>query len=205
MRIAVLASGFGSNLQALIDQLHAPPEVPIEIGLVLSDRPKAYALERARKAGIPTAIVRFRDYSDRRAFDAAIAEQIERHGCELIVLAGFMRILGPEFVRRYAGRVLNIHPSLLPAFPGTHGIRDALEYGVKVTGVTVHFVEEEVDAGPVIAQVPVFVDPEDTEETLAEKIHAQEHRIYPQVVLAVAEGRVRVEGRRVFVEPEEIR
>lgn len=201
MKIAVFASGNGSNLQALIDTLHTSPQVDVEIVVVISDRKRAYALERARRASIPTKVVRVHDYPTRDAFDAAISQIVEAYKAELLVLAGFMRLFQPAFVRRYAGRIVNIHPTLLPAFPGTHGIRDALEYGVKVTGVTVHFVDEGMDTGPIIAQVPVFVEPDDTEETLAARIHAVEHRLYPEVVRAIAEGRVRREGRHVRLLP----
>jgi phosphoribosylglycinamide formyltransferase-1 len=201
MRIAVLASGNGSNLQALIDALHRAPDAPVEIVLVLSDRKSAYALERARQADIPTVVIRPRDFATREEFDEAIAREMEAHRVELIVLAGFLRIFQPPFVRRYFGRMVNVHPALLPSFPGMQGVRDALEYGVQVTGVSVHFVDEEVDAGPIIAQVPVCVSADDTEETLAARVHAAEHRLYPEVVRAIAEGRVRREGRRVRVEP----
>lgn len=201
MKIAVFASGNGSNLQALIDTLHVPAEVDIEIVVVISDRKGAYALERARRASIPTVVVRVHDYPTRNAFDDAISHIVETYQAELLVLAGFMRLFQPAFVRRYAGRIVNIHPALLPAFPGTHGIRDALDYGVKVTGVTVHFVDEGMDTGPIIAQVPVFVEPDDTEETLAARIHAVEHRLYPEVIRALAEKRVHVEGRHVRIFP----
>jgi phosphoribosylglycinamide formyltransferase-1 len=203
MKIAVLASGSGTNLQALIDTLHRPSDVPVEIVVVLSDRNSAFALERARRAGIPTVVVPLKTYPTREAFDEAIERELEARGVELIVLAGFMRIFQGPFVRRHAGKIVNIHPALLPSFPGMHGISDALEYGVKVTGVTVHFVEEAVDGGPIIAQSVVCVEPDDTEDTLAAKVHAAEHRLYPEVVRAVAEGRIRVEGRKVWMIPAE--
>jgi len=205
VRIAVLASGSGTNLQALIDTLHLSESEPVHIALVLSDRPSAGALRRAREAGIPREVVSAREYATRDAFDEAIGASLDAHGVQLVVLAGFMMILQPAFVRRFAGRLLNIHPALLPAFAGADGIGDAIRYGVKVTGVTVHFVDEGVDTGPVVAQVPVFVQADDTEETLAERIHAVEHRLYPAVVRAVAQGRVRLEGRRVRLDSGEIR
>ena len=205
MKVGVLVSGSGSNLQALIDTLHVPESEPVEIALVVSDRRSAFALERARKAGIGTAVVKPRDYPSRGAFDEAITGHLESRGVELVVMAGFMRVLQPGFVRRWHGRLLNLHPALLPSFPGDSGIPDAVEYGVKVTGVTAHFVDEGVDTGPVIAQMPVFVQPDDTEETLAARIHAVEHRLYPEAVRAVVEGRARLEGRRVRVEPADIR
>ena len=205
MRLAVLASGSGSNLQALIDTLHVPKSEPAEIVLVVSDRRSAYALQRADHAGIPTAVVSMKDHPTRDSFDNAIAGHLDARNVELVVLAGFMRLLQPAFVRRYEGRLINVHPALLPAFPGGHGIRDALAYGVKVTGVTVHFVDEGVDTGPVIAQMPVFVQPDDTEETLASRIHEVEHRLYPAAIKAVVEGRAKLQGRRVHIEPRDIR
>ncbi|MBM3214781.1 phosphoribosylglycinamide formyltransferase [Candidatus Poribacteria bacterium] len=201
MRIAVLASGNGSNLQALIDRLHLDADAPVEIAVVVSDRKACYALERARAAGIPTATVRVQDHVNRDAFDAAVEAVLREHGVELIVLAGFMRVFQPSLVRRYRHRIVNIHPALLPSFPGTHGIRDAFEYGVRVTGVTVHFVDEGVDTGPIIGQVAVSIESDDTEDTLAERIHAAEHQLLPEVVRALAEGRVCVDGRRVRIAP----
>ncbi len=201
VKIAVLASGSGSNLQAILDALHDDPEALIEVALVVADRRSAYALKRAQDAGVPTRVVRPRDHATREEFDAEVAAALDEHGVELIVLAGFMRIFQPEFVRRYAGRIINIHPALLPSFPGAHGIRDALEHGVKVTGVTVHFVDEGVDTGPVIAQRAVPVDTDDTLDSLAEKIHVVEHSLFPAAIRAVAEGRAVVDGRRVRVAP----
>lgn len=199
MRIGVFVSGSGTNLQALIDTLHSASDGIVEIAVVISDRRRAHALERARIASIPTEVVRVQDYPTRDAFDAAVSDIVESRGIELLVLAGFMRVFQPAFVRRYAGRIINIHPALLPSFPGTRGIHDALAYGVKVTGVTVHFVDEGMDSGPIIAQFPVAVESDDTEDTLAARIHAVEHRLYPEVVRAIAEGRVRLEGRRARV------
>ncbi|MDA1190627.1 MAG: phosphoribosylglycinamide formyltransferase [Candidatus Poribacteria bacterium] len=205
MKIAVLASGSGSNLQALIDRVHTDPDAPVEIALVLCDRYKAHCLDRAKAAGIPTAVVRARDYPTREAFDDAIDAQLNARGVELIVLAGFMKLFQSAFVRRWDGRIVNTHPALSPAFPGAHSARDALEYGAKVTGVTFHFVDEGVDSGPVIAQFPIPIERDDTEETLMKRIQAVEHRMYPEVVRAMAEGRVRLEGRRVTVEPSDFR
>jgi phosphoribosylglycinamide formyltransferase 1 len=199
VKIAVLASGSGSNLQAILDALHDDPNAPIEVALVLADRRSAYALERAKAAGVPTRVVRPRDHATREEFDTQVAAALDEHGVEFIALAGFMRIFQREFVRRYAGRIINVHPALLPSFPGAHGIRDAFEHGVKVTGVTVHFVDEGVDTGPVIAQRAVPVDPGDTLESLEAKIHAVEHALFPAAIRAVAEGRARVDGRRVRV------
>jgi phosphoribosylglycinamide formyltransferase-1 len=191
--IAVLVSGSGSNLQALIDRLD--PSLS-RISLVLSDRESAFGLERARAAGIPTAVIPWK--GDRTRFTTEICDALERAGVQLIVLAGFMRILGPEAIERFPDRILNIHPSLLPAFPGAHALEDALEHGVKVTGVTIHFVDEKVDHGPIVVQEAVDVLDGDTAETLHTRIQAAEHRLYPVVVDAFCAGRLQIEGRKVI-------
>lgn len=189
----MLASGSGSNLQALIDD----PEVRPHIRLVVSDRERAGALERARRAGIDTALVRWEDHPDRTAFSMALADLVEEAGAKGVVLAGFMRILAPGFIERFPNRILNVHPSLLPAFPGARAVDDALHHAVKVTGVTIHFVEEEVDTGPIVAQRSIPVLPDDTEASLHARIQTEEHRLYPEVVAAFVSGRLSVEGRRV--------
>ena len=199
MKIAVLASGSGTNLQVLIDQLHHDKNSGVEIAVVISDRRKAYALTRAKEAGIPTQVVRVRDFPDRDAFDAEISRILDRRGVELIVLAGFMKLFQPAFVRKYSNRIINIHPSLLPAFPGAHPVLDTLAYGVKVSGVTVFFVDEGVDAGPIIAQVSVPVFDHDDEESLLKRIHTEEHKLYPQVVRWYADGAIEIVGRKVLV------
>ena len=199
MKIAVLASGSGTNLQALIDQLHQDENSGVEIAVVISDRRKAYALTRAKEAGIPTYVVRVRNFPDRDAFDAEISRILDRRGVELIVLAGFMKLFQPAFVRKYRNRIINIHPSLLPAFPGAHPVLDTLAYGVKVSGVTVFFVDEGVDAGPIIAQVSVPVFDHDDEESLLKRIHTEEHKLYPQVVRWYADGAIEIVGRKVLV------
>jgi phosphoribosylglycinamide formyltransferase-1 len=199
MKIAVLASGSGTNLQVLIDQLHQDENSGVEIAVVISDRRKAYALTRAKEAGIPTHVVRVRDFPDRDAFDAKISEILDRCEVELIVLAGFMKLFQPAFVRKYRNRIINIHPSLLPAFPGAHPVPDTLAYGVKVSGVTVFFVDEGVDAGPIVAQVSVPVFDHDDEESLLKRIHTEEHKLYPQVVRWYADGAIEIVGRKVLV------
>ena len=199
MKIAVLASGSGTNLQALIDQLHQDENSGVQIAVVISDRRKAYALTRAKEAGIPTYVVRVRNFPDRDAFDAEISKILDRHEVELIVLAGFMKLFQPAFVRKYRNRIINIHPSLLPAFPGAHPVLDTLAYGVKVSGVTVFFVDEGVDAGPIIAQVSVPVFDHDDEESLLKRIHTEEHKLYPQVVRWYADGAIEIVGRKVLV------
>ncbi len=194
MRIAVFASGGGTNLQAIID---ANIET-IEIALVFSNRPDAYALERAKKHNIPVCVIDHKSFGEREDFDRAVIEAIEPYNVDLLVLAGYMRILSPVFVRAYKNKILNIHPALLPSFPGINSGRQALEYGVKYTGVTVHYVDEGVDTGPIILQEIVKIEDDDTEESLLEKIHSVEHRIYPEAIKLVSSGEVEIVGRRVI-------
>jgi len=194
-RVAVLASGSGTNLQALMDH----PVVGPWITLAVSDRDDARALERARARGVAAVFVDPKDHPDRASFDRAVLAVLREHDIEYVALAGFMRILTPELVRAYAGRLQNLHPALLPAFPGAHGVRDALDWGVKITGVTVHFVDEELDHGPIVAQEAVPVLPGDDWDSLEARIHEAEHRIYPQALRALVEGRIKLEGRIVHV------
>lgn len=194
MRIAVLVSGSGSNLAALIDRGSA---LGAEIVLVLSDRPGIRGLERAAVAGIPTTVVEWAAQPDRPDFTRAICDAVATAGAEAMVLAGFMRVLSPEAVSRFPNRIINIHPSLLPAFPGGHAVEDALAHGAKVTGVTVHFVDEQVDHGPIIAQRAVPIAPGDDRETLHARIQRVEHELYPEVVGALAAGLLSVDGRTV--------
>ncbi len=198
LRVGVLGSGRGSNLQALLDAA-ARPGYPAHVVVVVSDKERAQALERARAHGVAAVWLNPKDFGDRAAYDAALGRLLEEHRVGLVCLAGFMRILTPELVRAFAGRVLNIHPSLLPAFPGLHAQRQALDYGVKVAGATVHFVDEGVDTGPIALQASVPVQPDDTEESLSARILAVEHRIYPEAVRLFAEGRLRLAGRKVIV------
>ena len=199
MKIAVLVSGSGTNLQTLINRLHKDKTSGIDIAVVISDRRKAYALTRAKRAGIPTQVIRTQDFENRIKFDAEISRQIERYAAELVVLAGFMKLFQPPFVRKYRNRILNVHPTLLPAFPGAHPVADTLHYGVKVTGVTVHFVDEDVDSGPIIAQTAVPVLDTDNEERLHARIQIEEHKLYPQVIKWYAQGKLKIEGRKVIV------
>ena len=199
MKIAVLASGSGTNLQALIDRLHHDQNSEVEIAVVISDRRKAYALTRAKEAGIPTHVVRVRDFPDRDAFDAEISEILDKCGVELIVLAGFMKLFQSAFVGKYRNRIINIHPSLLPAFPGARSVPDTLAYGTKISGVTVFFIDEGIDTGPIIAQASVPVFDDDDEESLFKRIHIEEHKLYPQVVRWYAAGKIEVVGRKVLV------
>lgn len=199
--VVVLVSGNGSNLQALIDGERAG-RLPIELRAVISNRAGAYGLERAAAAGIPTSVLRPREHAGREAYDAALAARVGEYGPGLVVLAGFMRILGAAFVGAFEGRLINIHPSLLPAFRGLHTHERALATGVREHGCSVHYVIPELDAGPVIAQAVVPVEPDDTPETLQTKVQAQEHRLYPLVVRWIAEGRVAMRGGRVWMDGE---
>ncbi len=196
--MAVLISGSGSNLQAILDARANDPSFPAEPVLVVSDRLGAGGLLRATAAGIPAEIVDWSEYPERASFTAAICDLLDRHKVELVVLAGFMRILSEEAVRRFPNAIVNIHPALLPAFPGARAVEEALAYGVKTTGVTVHFVDEHVDNGPIIAQEPVTIMAADTVETLHRRIQTIEHRLYPKCVAAAAAGRLRVQGRTVI-------
>ena len=199
--IAVLVSGTGTNLQAIIDAATAPG-FAATIVVVVSDRPGVAALARAEAAGIPTEVIDWNLEPGREIFTKAICDAAAGHGAEALVLAGFMRILSPIAIERFPNRILNIHPSLLPAFPGQEAVDDALEYGAKLTGVTVHFVDEQVDHGPIIFQEPVGVAPFDTPATLHDKIQRVEHRIYPRIVDAFARGKLEVRGRKVVWEEE---
>lgn len=194
-RVAVLASGEGTNLQALLDD----PEVGGWIALVVSDRADAKALERARDRGIAARHLDANGYRDRASYDRALRELLEGERVGCVVLAGFMRMLGPEVVRAFEGRIVNVHPALLPSFPGAHAVSDALAWGAKVTGVTVHLVDEQMDHGPIVAQEAVPVLPDDDWDSLESRIHEVEHRLLPAAVRAMVEGRLRVEGRSVHV------
>ena len=197
-RIAVFASGFGSNLQALIDY-NANYDLKGDIVLVFSNKKDAYALKRAKKNKIKAVFMDPSRYNSRKEYDMRIIELMEEEKIDLIILAGYMLILGSELVHKYKNRILNIHPALLPSFKGTHGIKDAFEYGVKVTGVTVHFVEEGVDSGPIILQKAVDIDQNESMEELEEKIHKVEHQIYPLAVRYFCEDRLKIDGRRVKI------
>ncbi len=199
--IAVLVSGSGSNLQAIIDASEKG-EIPCRVGIVISNKADAYGLVRARKHGIPTEAISHKDFPNREEFDKNLVEILRKSGATLVCLAGFMRVLTPVFVRAFPNRILNIHPALLPSFPGTHGPRQALNHGVRFSGCTVHFLDEGVDTGPIIVQAVVPVYDDDTEETLAARILVQEHRIYPMAIRLFFQGRLMVDGRRVRIEGE---
>ncbi|MBL8951412.1 MAG: phosphoribosylglycinamide formyltransferase [Myxococcaceae bacterium] len=199
MRVGVLASGSGSNFSALVDALNVSGS-PARVEVLLCNVPGARAVQRAQAAGVAVELVDHRPFGkDRAAYDAAIVEALRKHQVELVCLAGFMRLVGETLLSAFPSRVLNIHPALLPSFPGMHAPRQAVEYGVKVSGVTVHFVDEGTDTGPVIAQTAVPVMEGDDEAALAARILVEEHRLYPQVVRAIAEGRVKATGRKVSV------
>ena len=200
LRLGVLASGGGSNLQALLDAV-AAGSLDAEVRVVISDNPSARALERAKLYGVNTALImpepgRTRDEHDRKVVDA-----LHTHGVDTVALAGYMLMVTPTLLRAFPGRVLNIHPALLPSFPGLHVQAKALAHGVKFSGCTVHFVDEEMDTGPIIIQAVVPVQDGDDADSLAARILREEHRIYPQALQYLAEGRLRVEGRRVFLDP----
>lgn len=201
MRVAVLASGRGSNLQAILDERAAGRLSGVELVVVVSDVAGAAALERAARAGVESLCIDRRGFPSRAAFDAALLEALSARGVELVVLAGFMRLLSPTFLAAFPDRVVNIHPALLPAFPGLHGVRQAIDYGVKVAGCTVHLVDEGTDTGPVLLQAAVPVEEGDTEETLGARILVEEHRLLPEALRRIAAGRLVRHGRQARLPP----
>ena len=198
LRIGVLASGRGSNFQSIIDETESQ-RLKTHIALLITDNPSAFAIERAKKHSIEYLVMMPKDYNSKDDYFAKIAEELKKRDIGLIVLAGFMRIVGKPLIDAFPYRIMNIHPALLPAFPGLHGQRQALKYGVKISGCTVHFVDKGMDTGPIIIQaaVPVFQD--DTEETLSERILRYEHKIYPEAIRLFSEGRLEVQGRTVII------
>ena len=199
VRIAVLVSGRGSNLQAIIDNIEKGL-LPAEIAVVISDQPEAYSLERARKHNIPAIPISAKGYKGKRdEYDALLVKELQKHNVKLVCLAGFMRIITPTLIKAFPNMILNIHPALLPAFPGLHVQKAALEHGVKFSGCTVHFVDEDMDTGPIIIQAVVPVLDNDTEDSLSERILKQEHKIYSRAIQLYAEGRLKIAGRRVMV------
>jgi phosphoribosylglycinamide formyltransferase-1 len=200
----VLASGGGTNLQAILDQLHRGDE-GIEVVGVGSDKPEAQALDRGRRAGVETAVFPAADYEGRRERDVALGDWIEERQADLVVLAGYMQLLSPEFVERFRGRVINVHPALLPSFPGIDALQQAIDHGSKITGVTVHFVDEGVDSGPIILQRPVPIAPSRDWVETEKAIHATEHALLPETIRMLAAGRVRIDEqnpRLVHIDPE---
>jgi phosphoribosylglycinamide formyltransferase-1 len=199
-RLGVLISGRGSNLQAIIDAI-ADGGLAAEIAVVISNVVDAYGVTRARAAGVETVILAHRDWPSRAAYDQALVDALRARRVDLVCLAGFMRLLSPLFVEAFANRILNIHPSLLPAFPGVDAQRQALEHGVKITGVTVHLVETALDDGPIVMQAAVPVHDDDTRDTLAARILTEEHRLYPLAIQRVLDGRWHLHGRRFISTP----
>jgi phosphoribosylglycinamide formyltransferase-1 len=195
--IAVMASGRGTNLKVILEAVQAGT-CPVEVRLVISDKAEAPALAVAKAAGVSALHLDPKAYADRAHFDAACAELIDGHDCRWIVLAGYMRILSAEFVRRFQGRIVNIHPSILPAFPGAHAVEEALRHGVKISGCTVHLVDEVLDGGPILAQAAVPVLDDDTREALHARIQAEEHRLYPATLARMATAGFHIDGRRVI-------
>lgn len=198
VKLGVLVSGNGTNLQAIIDSIEAG-NLNVEVACVISNKIDAHALDRARKHGIPAICLPYKGFENREAYDAELVSVLKNHGAELVVLAGFMRILTPVIIDAFPNRIMNIHPALLPAFPGLDAQKQALEYGVKVSGCTVHFVDSGCDTGPIIIQAVVPVEEGDTVETLSYRIHKEEHRIYPEAIRLYSEGLLRTDGRRVSV------
>ncbi|RNC68742.1 MAG: phosphoribosylglycinamide formyltransferase [Desulfuromonadales bacterium] len=202
LKIGVLVSGSGSNLQAIIDRIE-DGTLTAKVACVISNKADAYALERAKRHGIATHVLDHRSHAGREAYDAALVELLRSHGVQLVVLAGFMRIVTPVLLEAFPHAVMNIHPALLPAFPGLHAQHQSLQYGVKITGCTVHFVDEGTDTGPIIIQAAVPVMEDDTEDSLSARIQVEEHRIYPEAVRLFADGRLTINGRRVVIAPLE--
>lgn len=198
LRVAVFASGQGTNFQAIVDAVQEG-KLDVTIELLVCDKPSAPVVERARRAGVNAFVFTPKDYPSREAYETEILAELRTREVDLIVLAGYMRIITPVLAEPYYGRMINIHPSLLPAFPGVNGIGQALSYGVKLTGVTVHYVDGGLDSGPIIAQTAVAVADDDTEASLAERIHAAEQALLPSVIQLIAQGRVSLDGRHVAI------
>ena len=198
MNLGVLVSGRGSNLQAIIDAINSG-KLKATISLVISDKEEAFALERCKRHGIPHQVIKRRDFKSKEDFERVMIDELRRHSVDLVVLAGFMRVLSSVFINAFKERVINVHPSLIPAFRGLHAQKQALDYGSCITGCSVHFVSEELDNGPVIIQACVPVLPDDTEDSLSERILRFEHRILPQAIKWISQGRVELKGRRVIV------
>ena len=200
IRLGVLISGSGTNLQAIIDASESGA-LDAEVSVVISNHEAARGLDRARKHGIDAVFVERGTYPSARDYNAALRDILRSHGVDWVVMAGYMRLLGSQVLDFFPNRVLNIHPALLPSFPGANGIRDAFDAGVKVTGVTVHFADEHFDQGPILAQEPVIIAEDDTLESLEAKIHAVEHRLYPAALQVIAQGRAEIVGRKVHIAP----
>jgi phosphoribosylglycinamide formyltransferase-1 len=198
LTLGVLASGRGSNFQSIIDSIESG-YLKAKIAVLISDNPDAYALERAKKHNIESIVLRPKDFSDKNTYYAHIADEFKKRGVELVILAGFMRVVGKALIDRYRNKIMNIHPALLPSFPGLHGQKQAVDHGLKISGCTVHFVDEGVDTGPIIIQAAVPAYHDDTEDTLSERILKQEHKIFPYAIKLYSERRIIVEGRKAAI------
>lgn len=198
LTLGVLASGRGSNFQSIIDSIESG-FLKARIVVLVTDNPDAYAIERAKKHGIESLVLRPKDFSDKTTYYSHITDELKKRGVELVILAGFMRVVGKTLIDRYRNKIMNIHPALLPSFPGLHGQKQAVDYGVKISGCTVHFVDEGMDTGPIIIQAAVPAYHDDTEDTLSERILKQEHRVFPYAIRLYSEGRISVEGRKVII------
>jgi len=198
IKVGALVSGRGSNLQSIIDASEAG-KIPATVVIVISNKPEAYALERAKKHKIDGVVVEDKKFKDKKSYELEILKVLEKYKVDLVCLAGYMKIVGPTLLSKYKGRMMNIHPALLPSFPGLHAQKQALEYGVKISGCSVHFVDEGTDTGPVIIQHAIPVEEGDTEETLSNRILEWEHKIYPEAIRLFAEGKLKIEGRKVKV------
>lgn len=198
LKLGVLISGNGSNLQSIIDHIEKG-SLKAVIKIVISNNPDAFGITRAKNHGIPFVVLKNGDFKNKEEFDLELVRIIQENSVDLVILAGFMRIITPTFLKAFPEKIMNIHPALLPSFPGIHGQKRALEYGVKISGCTVHFVDEGVDTGPIIMQKAVQVFDDDTEETLAARILKEEHRIYPQAIQLFADGKIEIKGRKVLI------
>ena len=198
LKLGVLISGNGSNLQSIIDHIEKGSLTAV-IKIVISNNPNAYGITRAKKHRIPFVVLKNGDFKNKEEFDLELIRILESKCVDLVILAGFMRIISPTILKAFPQKIMNIHPALLPSFPGIHGQKQALEYGVKISGCTVHFVDEGVDTGPIIIQSAVQVFDDDTEETLAARILTDEHRIYPQAIQLFAEGKIEIKGRKIRI------
>lgn len=204
LNLGVLASGRGSNLQAIIDEIESGRLKAI-IKVLIVDNPEAYAIERAKRHSIEFLYLNPEDYGTKDEYFSAITEELKKRDVELVILAGFMRIVRKPLIEAFPNRIMNIHPALLPSFPGLHGQRQAVEYGVRISGCTVHFVDEGMDTGPIIIQAAVSVSPDDTEETLSKRILRLEHKIFPEAIRLYSEGRLTINGRKVMIKGYELR
>jgi phosphoribosylglycinamide formyltransferase-1 len=198
LTLGVLASGRGSNFQSIIDSIDSG-YINAKIEVLITDNPAAYAIKRANKHNIEALIIKPGDFPDKREYYSHIADELKKRGVKLVILAGFMRVVGRDLINQYPNKIMNIHPALLPSFPGLHGQKQAVDYGVKISGCTVHFVDEGVDTGPIIVQAAVPVYHDDTEDTLSERILSQEHKVFPYAIKLYSEGKISIDGRKVAI------